>query len=257
MMFALTSFLSLLTLSNSETIEQARALTDEDISATVTGQLTSRPGVFADYKNGQNGAGFYIQDDTGGMLVYVFNASFYDSAHETGLVLGRFVTVTGTVDTNRAGVIRINPTTLSDIEINGEGIVIDPTVITPTQISDYQGQFVRIENLNVSHLLKSVSIYGSDYRAHNSDDEGFSIYLYPIFIDTYQLPIVGQQYEYVQGIAAVFANFEHPLESEWELWPRSDADLKTCDGCVTASAITYVHFRAFFVLYLLFCFVSM
>eukprot|EP00483_Globobulimina_turgida_P011858 UN11880 len=142
--------------------------------------------------------------------------------------------------------------------MNGEGDVVTPIVITPPQIEDYQGRFVRIRNINVSHLMKAVSVFGSDYRGHNADDEAFSIYLYPIFIAMYDLPIIGQQYEYVQGIAAVFANYEHPLESEWELWPRSDADLKTCDECVNSSvAITSAYFSVFFVAYFFLYFVSM
>eukprot|EP01083_Nonionella_stella_P032821 89830_1 len=234
-LLALTLF-AIISHGQTITISAARALADQDTTDyTVQGTVTSTPGAFRDLYNSENGYGFFIQDGTGGILVYVELNAFYEGTDLLDdLVLGREVTVTGPIDTNtgpvdveEGGTVRIKPVSDGDIVLGDAGDAIEPETIELDEIKAHQGKLVRIEDVNITHLLIR-NQWGADYRAFdvNDDEKTTSIYLYPFWNQTNSFPVVGQEYEYIDGIAAVFLkrNKSHVLEEEWELWPRSEGD---------------------------------
>eukprot|EP01083_Nonionella_stella_P024486 67569_1 len=156
-------------------INVARTKADIDSTIyTVEGQLTSTPGAFQDLYASENGYGFTIQDSTAGIHVYI-EESFYKSNY----VIGRSVKITGTIDSNtgpldnknEGGVLRINPRDLNDIIIGDMVSVndlIQPRVITPDEVQNYQGELVQIRNVNIPHLIVD-SEYGTDWKAVDCD----------------------------------------------------------------------------------------
>eukprot|EP01083_Nonionella_stella_P251501 867670_1 len=164
--FTLFVLLSWFVLSKTDIVSITVARTKADIdntTYTVEGQLTSTPGVFEDLYGSENGYGFTIQDSTAGIHVYI-EESFYKSNYVIGrsvifIHIGRSVKITGTIDSNtgpldnkdEGGVLRINPRDLNDIIIGDMVSVndlIQPRIITPDDVSNYQGELVQIIKVN-------------------------------------------------------------------------------------------------------------
>eukprot|EP01083_Nonionella_stella_P004352 12578_1 len=230
------SFLVILSQSETITIKASRALANvNNDTVTVEGQITALPGAFQDYGNKDNGVGFSIQDATSGILVYVEEDSFYEGTTLLDdLVLGTTVTVSGTIDTsegptigndNGGGHVRIKPSAAGDIVVGATGDEVEPRVINPDQVEDYQGELVQIQDVNISSVIK-ISKYGADYMAEDEDGLFTSIYVYYLWGNrSNEYPILGQQYEYITGVASVFYH-KSDNENEWEIWPRDEDDFK-------------------------------
>eukprot|EP01084_Bolivina_argentea_P053626 98442_1 len=253
-------------LSKTDTISIKVARSHVDVSNTtrytVKGQLTSTPGQFKDLYSSQNGYCFTIQDETGGMHVYIEEESFYNG-DTSKFVIGREVTVTGIVDSNtgpldkqEGGTVRINPTDLNDIvigDIISKSKQITPRFIDPDQVKDYQGELVVVRDVNVSHLIVA-SKYGTDWRVVDSEGKATSIWVYYQWSDNGNKNLViGQEYEYIKGIAGVFVKFEasHEFEEFWEIWPRTDDDWseKTSNSATINYVIGIIGCVVFVVLY--------
>eukprot|EP01083_Nonionella_stella_P180349 642871_1 len=238
--FTLFVLLSWFVLSKTDIVSISVARTKADIdntTYTVEGQLTSTPGVFEDLYASENGYGFTIQDATAGIHVYIEEANFYNG-DISKYDIGRSVTITGTIDSNtgpldnknEGGVLRINPRDLNDIiigDIVSDDNLIQPRVITPDEVQNYQGELVQIRNVNIPHLIVD-SEYGTDWKAVDCDGRDTSIWVYYLWNDNGNEDlVVGQEYT-ITGIAAVFFKLEksHVTEEEYEIWPRNDNDWK-------------------------------
>ena len=200
---------------------------------TVSGQITVLPNDSSvDAFLSDSGYGFAIQDETGGIWVFVDDLDFFDDDDKLDqMVYGRWVTVTGTINTangaterDLGGMVRITPSSFSDCILGELGEPVEPKEISPFEVEDTQGELVKITNVTVTELLIYHELYGSDYLAvHKESGESTSIWYYPRHTEFVE---VNKSYQYIIGFASVFIkiNASHILEEEWEIWPRCSSD---------------------------------
>eukprot|EP01084_Bolivina_argentea_P155398 270796_1 len=204
-------------------------------SSQVRGQVTVLPSGLVDKTFTDTGNGFAIQDETGGIWVYIENESFYatDTSKKDKLTYGRWVTVTGRINTatgvnekSVGGLVRITPNSMDDIVIGAMGEPLEATTITPSQVADTQGSLIKLENVAVTLKIKNNS-YGAEFFVENEQEtEGVSLFYYPA--DRGNTVKLNVKYDYIIGFSSVYIrlNYTHIKEKEWEVWPRGRCDWK-------------------------------
>eukprot|EP01084_Bolivina_argentea_P107317 191875_1 len=220
---------------------------------TVRGQITVEPYGLQDLMITDTGYGFAIQDDTGGIWVYVDNTTFYDSDSLNDLTLGRWVTVSGVINTangatdrDLGGLVRITPNSWDDVVIGDDDDPVEPTEIEVGDVNATQGLLVKLEDVKVTHLLKDV-MWGKDYRVVDESNDSVSIWYFPSATEWIE---EGEEYEYIIGYSGIFIqiNASHILEREWEIWPRSSDDWKLKEESKTN--------KLYFMLNIIICLIS-
>ena len=209
----------------------------------MSGQITVLPNdMMVDRMLSDSGYGFAIQDGTGGIWVFVDDLDFFDDDDKLErMVYGRWVTVTGTINTangaterDRGGMIRITPSSFSDCILGDLGEPVEPKEISPDQVAETQGELVKIVDVTVTKLLVS-NEWGSDYLAVDTETgESTSIWYYPRWTEFVEVDV---HYQHIIGFSSIFIkiNMSHILEQVWEIWPRCSSDWcaegEECQSC--------------------------